>query len=272
MAVSGLQHVVETVIYSCDPYVLSWASLLLMRDWRTHVVAEVESLVELTDVLGNIVHPIDIVIIDLDNISLELSLDDLIKYIDSSVCNAKYLFLCKKGWKKYIPLLTKPNLAGLIRKLEIDFSLAWAVSASARGQKVITRSVERLALQERVDLSSDFVVMENPKSLLELTRSETRNARMAFVFSMARSNIADELNIGVDSTWTLTSRLYDLLGVNELLQGKDWTGFMDEDDKILTARLKELLELKTTNIRKGAKETLAFHMLTKPVTYPLGEE
>ncbi len=55
-------------LYSEDSYVLDWMSLLIVRDWRTRVVLEATSEIELSREMNTGFQKIDVLVIDLDAI------------------------------------------------------------------------------------------------------------------------------------------------------------------------------------------------------------
>ena len=161
-------------------------------------------------------------------------------------------------------------MGGYLIKDEAVSSLAWAVIDALEGVLVISKKVEQWLIDEQSLPPLDCFVYDGIEASEYLTPAEDRNAWMAFVLSMARGNLADELMMTPGSSWTLISNLYSRLGVNDLLNGDDWIEFLKDCHPIILSRLAHLRGEQLQQDIFPSKETFAFHVYTKPIRHCFG--
>jgi DNA-binding NarL/FixJ family response regulator len=254
------------IILDENKFSRNWIALLLMRDWRTQVIAEYNSIEAYQGNTGPSLAHAHAIVINCDT-------------CDPNCITQENRF--KPSGLRIIALSTHPDnpaleffiddhITSYLLIDEIDNSLAWAVASTMGGNKIITPGIEQHLLRRYPQFNTDCLVFSGIEATFHLTPTEARNARMAFIMSMSRGNLADELQIGVNSSFTLISRLYDHLGINDLLEGDDWIDLRAEEDPLLQEHLQKMKERTPPPKRKAAKETLAFHVVTKPCVHVFG--
>ena len=109
--------------------------------------------------------------------------------------------------------MTHPSFVGYILKNEISYSLAWAVDIAMSGKWVITEGVRSLAASMRFPLSRPCVVLDGRRTLQStLSKHQADVSRLAFLFSMERRELADELGVVEDWGYGLVSQVYEQFG------------------------------------------------------------
>jgi len=265
-----LPRINQVVIISDDPLSRHWMSQLIMRDWRTRVVASFETFESFQTCLKNrIMNKIDIIIVDADNIDFDIPL--FLKVINTQKNGTKLIVIAKSLQPALIKLIKDPSIVGCLIKKEVELSLSWAASEAMKGHLVISKQIEAFLIMEQVKLDRDCIVFDGIEAAEFLTPSENRNAFLAFVLSMSRGNLADELSISPESSWTLISNLYRSMGVKDLLNGDDWIHFNINESKTIKSHLISESERKFKTNDRSAKETLAFHIYTKPKMHQFGK-
>jgi hypothetical protein len=161
------------------------------------------------------------------------------------------------------------NLRGYILKGEIRYALAWAATMAMQQRWVITPGVEAMLHRARIAILRPYVVLDGRVSFYNLTDHQVNVARLAFLFSMERRDLADELGLSQDWSYGLVSGLYKKLGLEELLSGEvDPQVYWGEYPAVLRHVREIVAEVKQASGGGKAKardlETLAFHLLTMP--------
>ena len=102
--------------------------------------------------------------------------------------------------------------------MRLDYSLAWAIDIALTGKWVVTEGVRSLAADMRFPLPHPCVVMDGRKTLQStLSKHQAEVSRLAFLFSMERRELADEMGIVEDWSYGLVSQIYEQLGVKDIL-------------------------------------------------------
>jgi hypothetical protein len=161
--------------------------------------------------------------------------------------------------------LDHPCFVGYILKNEISYSLAWAIDIALSGKWVTTEGVRSLASALGYPLPHPCVVMDGRKTLQStLSRHQADVSRLAFLFSMERRELADELGIVEDWGYGLVSQIYEQLGVKDILNDEDallsWFG----DQPLIMAHVQKIRAAGKNSMKAHDLETLAFHIITMP--------
>ena len=248
-------------LYSEDPYVLDWMSLLIVRDWRTRVIGEASTPSELTDILTQEHFHGDVIVIDLDNIS---DLRKAGKEINNATTPLKAIGLCRKQRLEFFKQIPEFSIAGLLYKDEIETSLGWAITFAAEGKPVYTPKGIDDTWNAHFYVPTEYLVLRS-RSYPGLTVRQSEIARLAIIFSIGRRDMADELKISDQWSYGVVSELYDHLGLSEIFdESQDFNSIL-ESDPVIKAHIDEILEDLGTSKKARDLETLAFHLLTMPV-------
>ena len=259
------------VIIDEDPFSRNWLSQLLMRDWRTQVVMEATSISNFNIVknrkeLGNI----DGIIINLDSSQIS---PNCIKKLFVSISNTIKIVLVSTCFETdYLDFINSENLGGYLLKSEVEISIAWAMVKAIQGYFVISKTIKNHLRRMRIIVDKKSLVLDGIEALEFLTKSENRNARLALVYSMSRGNLADELLITSNSSWTLVSNLYKSMGINDLLDGDDWINFNLNEEPVIENHIINHGDNRLRFDSAATKETFAYHVYTKPRMYKIGCE
>jgi DNA-binding NarL/FixJ family response regulator len=252
--------------------------MLLRRDWRTKVVGETDGPVALSSLLKEAqAHrlQIDLVLIDTDipfeNNWLSDVMNSLLKYVPKAIV----MFIGVKANIQIARLQSKTNFAGYILKGEIRYALAWAVSLATEHHKIITPGVCDL-FEKNNPLPLGTLILDGRNSVTGFTPHDAEAARLAFLFSMERRDLADELDISEDYSYGLVSSLYDKMGLNDILKGEadpeqyfgnhpSVRGHLKQIfDALQTGEAEQVISKNRRSKKSKDKETLAFHLLTLP--------
>lgn len=248
-------------LYSEDSFVLDWMSLLVVRDWRTQVIAEVTSPIEFTEALNQDHLMCDIIVIDIDSVS---NLRQLGSDIHKSGQDLKVIGLCRNQRLDFFNYIDESKIAGLLYKNEIETSLGWAITFAAEGKPVYTPKGLQDAWEANFSVSRERLILCS-RSYPGLTDRQSEIARLAIIFSIGRRDLADELKISDQWSYGVVSELYDHLGLSDLLdESQDFHNIL-ENDSVIKAHIDEILEDLGNSKKARDLETLAFHLLTMPV-------
>lgn len=255
---------IRVVIVEDDPFARNWMVLVAVRDWRTRVVGEVDEPSKLLPLLNDPLNPIDFIILDTDIPGGEDWIPRILEPISTMKKQPKILCTGIRPNKYVLRALDHPAFAGYILKSEVGYSLAWAISLAADGTWIITDSIQSLAAAERITLPQPCLVLEGRHRVQGLTQRQADVARLAFLFSIERRELADELGVGEDWGYQLVSAVYENLGIRDFLSDDDLIQeYFGHSDLILSYIKRIRSEAKTSGKSKDM-ETLAFHVITMP--------
>jgi len=256
-----LKRDILVALYSEDAYVLDWMSLLVVRDWRTRVVAEASGPTELAQNLNQSHLMVDGLVLDLDNVSDLGYVGETLSEFSHEV---KVIGLCTKRQPDFFKFMPECAIAGLLYKQEIKTSLGWSITFAAEGKPVYTPLGLEDAWKANFFVPRERLVLRS-RSYPGLTDRQAEIARLAIIFSIGRRDLADELKISDQWGYGVVSELYDHLGLGDLLdEGQDFNSIM-ENDPVIKAHIDEILADLGTSKKARDLETLAFHLLTMPV-------
>jgi DNA-binding NarL/FixJ family response regulator len=259
------KDIIRLVIVEDDPFSRNWMALLAARDWRTHVVGEADAPLNILPFLTAKASRVDLILMDTDIPGDE----DWLPHILGAVQGMKHppAILCTgiRPNPHVLSRLQHPAFTGYILKDEISYSLAWAVDLALEGKWVITDSIRSMAFTLGIPLPEPCVIIDGRKTLQEhLTPHQAEVARLAFLFSMERRELADELGVVEDWSYGLVSQIYAQLGVKEMLQDEEMLEANFGEHALLMAHIQKLKSESKPSQKARALETLAFHLITMP--------
>jgi len=239
-------------------------ALLLARDWRTRLVDDVGSPAELRWQLDQTPHNLDLIILDTEMPGDRQWLERVLETISSRERPPGVLCTGTHASMHLFRQASIPTLRGYILKSEIEFALAWAVDLISQGKWVTTPGIEKMAIDAGFDLPRPYCVIDGRKSIWALSDHQLRVARLAFLFSMERRELADEMQVTTEWSYGLVSGLYKELGISAPL-GLDFDPReLFGNNRILLGHFRRITG-GAKSARKGQDlETLAFHLLTIP--------
>lgn len=255
----------NVLIVEDDPFARNWMTLLLARDWRTRVMADVGSPLELGEQLDREEASfLDLVILDTEMPGDHRWLQRALNEIADCPSPPAVLFTGTHPNLKLLQRGAAPSLRGYVLKNEIEFSLVWAVDLAAQGFWVTTPGILSQVEAARGRLPRPACVIDGRKSIWHLNDHQLNVARLAFLFSMERRELADEMQITDQWSYVLVSGLYKKLGIGSSptmdFEARDLFG----DNQILLGHFQRIMA-GAKGKRKGQDlETLAFHLLTVP--------
>jgi hypothetical protein len=123
-----------------DVFSQNWMALLLVRDWRTRVIAEFGTRVELCEFLEKDYAPFDILIMDVDLFGEIYSVDDICDLLSENSNSAKILLTGVEPNPRIVKLLENDRVVGYVLKGEVGYSLSWIISFAFDGVKAKLKS------------------------------------------------------------------------------------------------------------------------------------
>lgn len=247
-----------------DLYARNWMYLLLVRDWRTRVVGDAGTLDGLVDALKKVSSRIDIILFDTDIPHNMVWLSSLLEALRQFSAPPRILLTGLQPDEKLLQQSLDPRYVGYILKEEIRHSLPWACTLGAEGRWVTTPGLQFLAGRMGLGLPGRSVVLDGRRLLNTLTEREAEVARLAFLYSVERHDLADELLISQDWTYGLVSGLYNKLGLEEILSGEVDPAVYLGDNRLVLDHVRGILERLKGSKKAMELETLAFHLVTTP--------
>lgn len=255
---------IRVVVIEDDPFARNWMVLLAVRDWRTRVIGEADHPAKLAQYLNDPISPVDIVIMDTDIPGGDNWIPRILEQISKHKNPPRILCTGINPNKAVLRELNYPAFTGYILKEEIGYSLAWAISLAMEGNWVITDSVQSLAFSENILLPRPCLVLEGSTRIGNLTQRQADVAKLAFLFSIERRELADELGVGEDWGYQLVSAVYENLGIKDILTDDALVHeYFGSSDLILSFINRIRSEAKGSGKSKDM-ETLAFHVITMP--------
>lgn len=250
-----------------DPYARTMMELLLRRDWRTRVAASVNHPRELRAALESLRaarQRVDLVLVDTDIPGDTAWLPETLAALRGG--KARVLFTGVAPRPALVERLPVDlDLAGYVIKDEIRFGLGWAAVLAAAPAFACTPGVEQLYAALGRRLPPGALVLDGRRPPPGLSAHEAEVARIAFLFSLERGELADEMQISVNYTYTLTSSLYQKLGLAELISGEVPPEDVFGDQPLLLEHVRKALRQAGGKKKAQELETIAFHLLTMPL-------
>ncbi len=253
---------IRVVILEDDPFARNWMVLIAVRDWRTRVVGEASSLVELMPFLKNS-SGADLLILDTDIPGGEDWLPEINKRMDRLKTFPKVLCTGIQPNPRVLRQLDRPAYMGYILKGEICYSLAWAVSQAMNGFWVVTEGVQALANAENIALRKPCIVLNGKNVLGYLSKRQAEVARLV-ISSVLRKEMADELVVSDDVIYQTVSTFYKSIGVKDFVSDEQALREHFGDDDMIISYFRHYRQDIKTGKRPKDVETLAFHIITMP--------
>jgi DNA-binding NarL/FixJ family response regulator len=255
---------INVAIIEDDLYSLNWMSLLLVRDWRTKVIAEVSNQKQLNEFIKDDRIHLDIVLMDVDIFGNIFNFEETCAEFNDMQRDFKVLCIGCQADKKAFRYLDQEKFSGFILKQEIGYSLGWAISFAAEGAFLLTPSTLALAHGLGFSVPADKLVLSGRSQFPGITDRESEVARLAIIFSLGRRDLADELKISDQWSYGLVSELYTKLGLGDLFTGKMDLQTYFGDNAIIQSHIDEIMSQLGPSKKARDLETLAFHLLTMP--------
>lgn len=247
-----------------DVFSRNWMALMLVRDWRTRLIGEFTNRVELCAYLKTSGTPFDVLILDVDLFGENFSVDDICQSLGAAGKRVKILLTGVKADTAILRQIQDERVCGYILKEEVGYSLSWVIAFIAQGQWVLTPSTYELAYNQNFLLPDNKLIVDGRKSLPGFTDHEAEVARFAFIFSLGRRDLADELKISEQWSYGLVSEIYKKMGLNDILSGEVDLFSHIPESPIIRGHFEDILEQLGDSTKARDMETLAYHLLTMP--------
>jgi DNA-binding NarL/FixJ family response regulator len=255
----------QIAIVEDDPFSRNWMTLLAARDWRTRLAGEFDQPHKIIPLLHKKAAYIDLILLDTDIPGGEDWIPQILEAISGIQNSPAILCTGIRANPDVLSRLNHPSFAGYILKNEINFALAWAIDIALSGKWVITESVRSLATAIRFPLPHPCVVMDGRKTLQStLSKHQADVSRLAFLFSMERRELADELGIVEDWSYGLVSQIYAQLGVKDILNDEEILQSYFGDQPLILSHIEKIRAAGNSSLKAHDLETLAFHIITMP--------
>lgn len=254
---------IHVIIVEDDPFARNWMALLVSRDRRTRLVGEVARPADLKKALDQArkdKQAADLVLLDADFPARENWLPGVLAACAGQEQPLPVVCVASAVSHQLQRELRNPQLRGFLLKNEIQYSLAWAVSLCIQERRwVFTPGVEDAMNGQQ--LPHPRLVLDGRITPAILNAPMQRAARLALLFSMDRSDMADEMSISDKWVYDQVSQLYADLHVAAAQHHPD--DFMLNHNH-LSWVVNELKHAKGKVRQIADKETLAVHILTIP--------
>ena len=276
-----MEKVIRVLIVEDDFFARNSIELLLRRDWRTKVIGVAKNSAELYTILNDLNGPYmqaDVIIIDTDIPNNREWLTQVLDYLNNYGNESSILFTGVEPNARVIALLRHQKCVGYVLKDEIRFSIASAVSRAITTSLVITPGIhESIEKLKNVKPPKGTLIMDGREPFFELSETDVERARMSFIFSMERTEFADETGLDESYSYGVVSDLFEKIGLNGFLNGDFEPKTIFGDDPIVLKHFQDAIETVQFARKKAKdqvkeprmprikeKESLAFHLLTYP--------
>ena len=253
----------HVLIIEEDPFASNWMAMLVARDWRTFVSGETVSVDEADRQLKKKTNGIKFILLDAD-----LVMESAILNLKAAVTRKQAIQILLIGNSPSPDVLrlalNEPLIAGYLLKSQIKHSLGWAIGFALEDYWVTSPGIQGLAINFDILLPKNKLILDGQQTISGLTDHETEVARLAFIFSMERRELADELGIVDDWSYGQVSALYKKLGMEELRSGETSVNSFFGDHPAILNRIQEIIEESKSSKKAKDMETLAFHIVTMP--------
>jgi len=247
-----------------DVFSRNWMALMLVRDWRTRLIGEFSNQVELCEFLEGNHPPLDVLIIDVDLFGEHFTVDEICHSLGKDRQSVKILLTGVRPELRVLRQIQDERVSGYVLKEEIGYSLSWVIAFLAQGYWVLTPGTHHLAFENNHQLPENKLIVKGCKNLPGFTDHEAEVARFAFIFSLGRRDLADELKISEQWSYGLVSEIYKKMGLGEILSGEvDLFSYLPESP-IIRGHFEDILEQLGSSTKARDMETLAYHLMTLP--------
>ena len=247
-----------------DLFARNWMALLIVRDWRTRLTAELNCQQNPYLYIEKNHLPCDLLVVDLDSLSYNPSLITNLNAQEATKKPIKILGISSVPESRFLNRIQPDLFAGYLIKEEIGTSLGWAIAFIAENKQVFTPSSYQMASTVGFPIAEDKIILKTRKHAA-ITERQKEIAQMAIIYSIGRRDLADELQISDQWSYGMVSELYERLGLADLTSNDESTlSFLQGDTKI-TQKLEKIIDDLGDGKKARDLETLAFHLLTMPV-------
>jgi len=247
-----------------DVFSRNWMALLMVRDWRTRLIGEFSTRVELCEFLNKNIQSFDILILDVDLFGEEFTISDICETLAEENNQAKILLTGILPEQRIIRQMGDDRVCGYVLKSEVGYSLSWVITFAFEGYCIFTPGTMALAVDMNYLLPENKLILDGRKQIPGFTEHEAEVARLAFIFSLGRRDLADELKISEQWSYGLVSELYAKMGLSDIISGEvDLFSYISESG-IIRSHFEEIMEQLGTSKKARDLETLAYHLLTMP--------
>jgi hypothetical protein len=260
----NMQKDILVAILEDDLFSRNWMALLLVRDWRTRLMGEISNLSELILFLEKPVTKVHILLMDVDVIGNEPDFPGVIRSLKKYDHGVKILCTGVRTDDRVIKSIENDAFCGYILKHEIGYSLGWAISFAYEDHFIFTPSTYAQAIKLGIPLSATKMVLAGRAEMPGFSDRESEVARLAFIFSLGRRDLAEELKISDQWSYGMVSELYAKLGIGDILSGEVDPIHYLGDNPILLDRFKKIVDKIGPSRKAKDIEALAFHFLTMP--------
>lgn len=250
-----------------DPFARDLMVLLLTRDWRTQVVAEMDSRKIWARPSKAFDNGADVIVIDTEVPGAPEAPLQLAEMASKLPEAPVMLYTATRLHEGFFSRLAHQACGGFLLKGEILYALATAITLAARDRFVVTPGL--LPLAADLNGGRELVVLDGRTRVAPFTPRETEMLRLGIIFNLSVRDMADELSVTPGWISEMISTIYRKLGVREILSGETPLEGVFEDEAVL-ARVREIV--REAQPAHGSKrfpkapwmDTLAFHLLTTP--------
>ena len=258
---------IRVALVEDDPYARDLMALLLWRDWRTRVVAEVAHPREIRHVLE--AEAPDLILLGADDPERVNRLAEAIQASPAQMREPRTLCVATSPGRAVLERCLAARFQGYLLRSEIAYALVWAVSLAGTGRWVTTPSIVGLVDPFPVEP----VIIQDLPGFPGLTPQEAETARLGILFNLPRRSLAHEKVKTPDTIYEYISRAYDKLDMIEIL---DQAGQLSVDEffvdrpnlvRFFRPDLEYIWEMARAHKSKKSlseKDTLAFHLFTIP--------
>ena len=206
----------------------------------------------------------DILILDVDLFGESFTIGEICRTLTEADRSTKILLTGIQPEAKIIQQMNEDRVSGYVLKHEVGYSLSWVISFVYDGHWVFTPSTMLLANQMNYILPENKLILDGRKKIPGFSDHESEVARMAFIFSLGRRDLAEELKISEQWSYGLVSELYKKMGLSEMLSGEvDLFTYIGES-QIIRKKFEEIINSLGTSKKAKDLETLAYHLITMP--------
>ncbi len=263
---------INVLVIEDDTYARDLMGMLLTRDWRTRVIAEIGSEDDLKAVLSDPVTRVGAIVLDTE---VPFDPEWPFRVANLALDSADPPAILCTGTKvdpDILRRLVKGGFHGYMLKRELAYSIAAAVAMAVKQNMwIVTPQVYRKSLQLRIALPANAVLVDGRKPVAQLTPREAEIARLAILFNHPHRELSDELLIRADQVSKHVSSTYTKLGLEEILSGEIDPEIYFQDKLILRHFQRILKRVESARSRRKTADmaTLAFHLLTVPEVRPI---
>jgi hypothetical protein len=188
----------------------------------------------------------------------------------------RLLFCGLQAHRQIERIFKTPGFGGYVLKQAIGDSIGWAAALCASGYTVLTPGMQ-MRVPVQFERPANLLSIRGTNWHAQFSENQYRAARMAFVLSMERRDMADELGITPGTCHGVISGLYKDLELDAFMAGIE-SGKLPakygRTHPAIRRSLEDVLGLlqeaklegsKKQNAYKAPdKETLSFHLMTIP--------